>query len=344
MRVSDISEIPADILKTSEVPFLASQQASAPDLQNASALAPQAEGGTWTKKTNMPTARLSLSTVAVNGKIYAMGGTIPPDGKDHTSRLEEYDPVTDKWTKKADMPGERYGLSASAVNGRIYAIGGRHFGVRSTVEEYNPSTDGWAKKADMPTARFSLSTSVVNGKIYAIGGGYTTGALMKEGTDLSFLSTVEEYDPMTDTWTKKADMPTPRIGLCTSVVEGKIYAIGGSHEWHGGNDFTCLSIVEEYDPVTDTWTRKADIPTARGGSAAGVLDGKIYVIGGVNRKTVFVTVEEYDPATDTWIKTAHMPTARAALSASVVSGKIYAIGGATFPVVIFPTVEEYTPE
>jgi len=41
------------------------------------------------------------------------------------------------------------------------------------------------------------------------------------------ISTVEAYDPETDTWEKKADIPTPRWGLSTSVVDGKIYAIGG---------------------------------------------------------------------------------------------------------------------
>ena len=54
-----------------------------------------------------------------------------------------------------------------------------------------------------------------------------------------------------DTWTKKADMPTARAGLSTSVVSGKIYAIGGE----GGT-------VEEYNPVTDTWTKKTRMPTA----------------------------------------------------------------------------------
>ena len=32
----------------------------------------------------------------------------------------------------------------------------------------------------------------------------------------------------TDIWTKKADMPTPRMGHTTCVVDGKIYAIGGA--------------------------------------------------------------------------------------------------------------------
>ena len=36
-----------------------------------------------------------------------------------------------------------------------------------------------------------------------------------------------------------------------------------------------MTAVHEYDPVTDTWTSKADMPTARSGCVAGVVDGKI---------------------------------------------------------------------
>jgi uncharacterized protein (DUF2141 family) len=41
-------------------------------------------------------------------------------------------------------------------------------------------------------------------------------------------------------------MPTPRKGLATSVVNGKIYAIGGSAVPHW---FEGVSTVEQYEPV-----------------------------------------------------------------------------------------------
>ncbi len=64
-----------------------------------------------------------------------------------------------------------------------------------------------------------------------------------------------------DEWTKRSDMPTARLALSASMVNGKIYAIGGwsCAGWHA------LSTIEEYDPATDTWTEKADMPTARMG-------------------------------------------------------------------------------
>lgn len=96
-------------------------------------------------------------------------------------------------------------------------------------------TGGCSQKADMPTARYGLSTSVVDGRIYAIGGTGTTNGLHAEAEPSMFVATAEMYDPETDRWTQKADMPTPRLHVCTSVVDGKIYAIGGRHTWDSGN-------------------------------------------------------------------------------------------------------------
>ncbi len=140
-----------------------------------------------------------------------------------------------------------------------------------------------------------------------------------------------------DVWTQKADMPTTRLALAASVVNGKIYAIGGRADG---------TLATEYDPATDTWTTKARMPTSRFGLATSVVDGKIYAIGGVpGPGSIFRTVEAYDPQTDTWTKKADMPTARAFLSTSVVDGKIYAIGGSAVTPwsTHFQNVEEYDP-
>lgn len=139
------------------------------------------------------------------------------------------------------------------------------------------------------------------------------------------------------TWTQKADMPTARMLVCTSVVDGKIYAISALKG--SGN----LTKVEAYDPATETWTKKADMPTARAFLSTSVVDGKIYAIGGSTSwgGTQLATVEAYDPATDTWTKKADMPTARDA-ETGVVDGKIYAIGGYRGGVEI-ATVEVYDP-
>ncbi len=226
---------------------------------------------TWTKKADMPTGRAFFSTSAVNGKIYAIGGA--PGDNSETSTVEEYDPATDTWTRKADIPTARILLSTSVVNGKIYAIGGWREPDNlpvSAVEEYDPATDTWTLKTDMPRARFALSTSVVYGKIYAIGGVVTS---QMGGPSVS---NVEEYDPANDTWIPKTEMPTARSYFSTCVVNGKIYAIGGTPGSGGG----VLSTLEEYNPATDTWTTRPNMPTARCVPSASAVKGKIYTIGG----------------------------------------------------------------
>ena len=122
----------------------------------------------------------------------------------------------------------------------------------------------------MPTARHLLSTCVIDGKIYAIGGCTPQG---------QYFATVEVYDPVTDTWMKKSNMPTAKLlDYSACVVNGKIYAIGGY------NGQTVLSTVEEYDPKTDKWTRKEDMPTPRCHMSISAVNGKIYAIGGCGQE------------------------------------------------------------
>jgi N-acetylneuraminic acid mutarotase len=73
---------------------------------------------------------------------------------------------------------------------------------------------------------------------------------------------------------------------------------------------------------------KKPMPTPRMAAAAAVVNGRIYVIGGLSKQGgVLATVEEYDPATDAWATRAPMPTARGMLAAVAVAGTVYALGG-----------------
>ena len=135
--------------------------------------------------------------------------------------------------------------------------------------------------------------------------------------------TVEVYDPATNSWARKENMPTPRWGLSTSVVNDKIYAIGGTP-----NGFESLRTVEIYDPVTNSWAQGEDMPTPRWGLSTSVVNDKIYAVGGTpNGRDGLRNVEVYDPVIDAWAKLPDMPTLRGNLSTSAVNGKVYAIGG-----------------
>jgi len=265
----------------------------------------------WSGEAPMPTARWALGAAALNGTLYAVGGSV-------SAALEAYDPASNSWIAKAPMPTPRGFLGVVAANGTLYAVGGRtasNVNV-ATLEAYDPTTDTWTTKAPMPTARTGLGATAINGILYVVGGGDNTGTT---------LATLEAYDPSTDTWTTKAPMPTARHSLEVTALNGMLYAIGGVS--NSAND---VGTVEVYDPASDTWSTKAPMPTGRELAGAASLNGTLYVVGGLNQSSGFVglaTVEAYDPATDTWSTKAAMPTPRLGLGAATLSGVVYAVGG-----------------
>lgn len=321
---------------------------------------------TWTRKANMPTQRSGFATCVVNGKIYAIGGNIQGFGNLSISTVEMYDPETDTWQRKADIPTPRTNPSASVVDGKVYVIGGTdlkqfeiHAIVRgefkkferweakelSTVEMYDPATDTWSQKADMPTPR-DTDTCVVDGKIYAIGG---TSFINITKNKPWRVNTVEVYDPATDTWSKARNMIHERSNPAISVVDGKIYVMGGGG-WPPipNRPGPLLSSIEMFNPRTNQWRERMEMFAPKSGHTASVINGKVYVMGGsliVNETDVGLsTIEIYHPEIDRWTQEPEMPVAKFGHNAEVIKRKIYIINGSGHDDEPLPTVEVYEPE
>ncbi len=149
-------------------------------------------------------------------------------------------------------------------------------------------------------------------------------------------------------WRYKAEMPTSRRSFTASVVNGKIYAIGGLQSTGSNQD--PIRTVDMYDPSTGIWTQMADNPLPMYEHSEGVVDSKIYIMGGYPRVPTAppsAIFQVYDPATDTWKRKADMPVPRANHCAAVVDGKIYLFGGFCFecpvPGRLLSTVSIYDP-
>ncbi len=198
---------------------------------------------------------------------------------------------SNSWTTKASMQIARSNLGTAVVNDQIFAIGGvldppSWIQCTNINEKYNPASNTWVFKASMPTARASFAIVTYNDKIYCIGG--TTG--VKNGQYVASQAN-EVYNPATDTWTTKTSIPTPRVGITASVVEDKIYIIGGNS-----------NITDVYDPDTDTWTTKASIPVKTGlttiwSCTSAVTDKKIHVFGAFPYSN---SHQVYNPQTNSW--------------------------------------------
>ena len=163
----------------------------------------------------------------------------------------------------------------------------------------------WVPKANMPTARYDMAAVSLGEKLYVVGGADDTSG------SPTWLSTLEVYDPATDSWSSKTPMPTPKHDIGAAVIGDKIYVVGSDSKTYS------------YDPATDSWSEKADIPIAGSYSdiGVGVVDGKMYV---ADRSEGLYC---YDPSTDTWISKTPVPVERSIESFAVLDGKLYAIGG-----------------
>ncbi|NDI36498.1 kelch repeat-containing protein [Chengkuizengella sediminis] len=245
----------------------------------------------WTQLLDLNYQRQGHQAVVLNNQIYAIGGH---DGTNYSSSVEVYDYISDRWNQLASMNYARTFFQTEIIDGKIYVIGGYGLDTNrgsgyyplANVEVYDPETNTWTELESMEATRSYFSTEVIDGKIYAIGGrGDQAG-----GTENLPLSSVEVYNPETNTWTNVANMERERRYFKTEVMNGKIYAISGQDQ------VGTLNSVEEYDPSTNTWKYVSNINTGRIYFESQVIDGKIFVFGGVDsNNNLLNSVEVYTP-------------------------------------------------
>ena len=318
----------------------------------------------WKKGAPFPEPDEELYGVAVNSKMYVIGGW--GDGKARGVNYE-YDPATDRWTKKQPMPRPAHHAALAAVNGKIYAFGGFVAPANTAIPvgaawepidnawEFDPATDSWKPLPPLPGKRGSAIAAEVDGKIYVIGGA-TTMEGSKEPFFTAFgparvLGTNEVYDPATNKWESRNPMSVPRNHAFSGVVNGKIYVIGGRTGQAFILSATNTDVVEEYNPASNMWSiPKERMPTARSGGASGTDGRRIYVAGGEVTTTelvgAFRAVEAYDPATNSWTTLPSMMMPRHGVAGAVignrfhlVSGMIQSAGALTF---LDPTLSTHT--
>jgi N-acetylneuraminic acid mutarotase len=317
----------------------------------------------WASKAPMHHARSSLGAAAVNGKIYAIGGSTRSGARAAftggvVGTNEEYDPATDAWRGKVPMPTPRESFAIASYEGKIYCIGGytANGSITGVNEVYDPATNKWQTKTPMPTPRANLQANVVNGTMYLIGG--FIAADNSSGYDVS--TAVEVYDPATDMWTQKAPSPYCSAGYATAALDGKIYILAGSRD----NLLTTRNII--YDIQSDTWTLGSSAPSYFMSGAAVATTGvmapkRVHVFDAPcpdrasHPDVPLYSTQVYDPEMDSWMAGADLPTGQIDAAVAVVDDMIYVIGGyrATYrdindwvygpQITEYATNDQYTP-
>lgn len=154
-------------------------------------------------------------------------------------------------------------------------------------------------------------------------------------------------------WRAAAPLDAPVHGAVAAAEGGAVYLAGGE------GLLSAVSDLSIYDPAADAWDVLEPMPAALSGHGMAILDGRIYVAGGVPRGGMadaydpFAPEEDivtlpafaalaaadddeeapsarlyiYDIAGERWSEGPPMPAARAGMSLTALSGRLYVTGG-----------------
>ncbi|KAA8582010.1 hypothetical protein FQN60_008750 [Etheostoma spectabile] len=157
----------------------------------------------------------------------------------------------------------------------IYVAGGYRQHSLASMEAYDPRGNVWLKLADMGAACSGLGACALFGLFY--------------------------------TWSQRASLNISRNRVGVGVVDGCIYAVGGSQ------GSTHHNTAERWDPESNCWSLVCPMSVARLGAGVAACGGALYVVGGYDGQNRWNTAEKYQPDTNTWHQLAPMSTIRSGL-------------------------------
>ncbi len=129
----------------------------------------------------------------------------------------------------------------------------------------------------MPAALGEIAGGVIGNTLYLVG----------QGSNVTLA-----YNLSSGTWRASSAVAVrPCVGHhhAAEGVDGKLYLLGGLG--------TGMGKVQIYDPASNSWSVGPDMPFAAGSSSSAVIDGKIYVAGGIVGSSTTGQVAQYDPET-----------------------------------------------
>jgi len=229
----------------------------------------------WTRKANLGIAeRRYAASFSMAGFGYVGTGSVRGSGE--SKDFWRYDPTTDSWSQIADFGGpRRFGAVAFTVGGKGYVGTGSAIIPplisQTTVKdiwEYDPTSNSWIQKNDYAGGAVSSAASFTIGNKAYVTTGLGTGSTQ-----------LWEYDHTTDQWTRKVDFPgearQEAVGFSTQGIGyiGTGFASFASTQPYRKND------LWGYDPSTNSWNRKTDMPLGPRSSAIGFALGDYGYVG-----------------------------------------------------------------
>ena len=160
-----------------------------------------------------------------------------------------------------------------------------------------------------------------------------------------------EFDIISRTCKKVANTPVPTaeyyaFGMC--VCQGLLYFIGGYLYDEDGYPFDSNSNgvsrkVFCYDPKSKKWNQRAKMLIERYDLGTGVINGKLYAIGGASKLRIPLnSVEMYDPDTNRWCLVAPTNSSHKSMSVATINAKMYLVDNSESSEVYDSTTDQWS--
>jgi N-acetylneuraminic acid mutarotase len=165
---------------------------------------------------------------------------------------------------------------------------------------YTGVPNSWETGPPMPFAMCEMTSAWLGDKFYATG--------FTDGWHAATSSFMFVYDISSNSWTRQIpDRPYTGNHHAAQVWGGRLYLIGGMDAGSDGQ-------VQIYDPVSNSWSLGAPAPYPAGSCASALINGKIYIAGGlvgvisgVNNGFSTNAAAVYDPASNVWTALPPLP-------------------------------------
>jgi N-acetylneuraminic acid mutarotase len=174
------------------------------------------DGDHWTELAAMHYARGGHALVAVQGKLFALGGN---SARGNVGPIEAFDPAANVWTVLSSLPVPRNHVSGFVLGNRACVAGGRS-PTTARVDCVDAGDGSWSRLPDLPRATSG------GGAISFVGG----AVAMMGGQDASETAMVDMLSFYTEggAWSATDTMLTPRHGFELAVFQGRAWACGGA--------------------------------------------------------------------------------------------------------------------
>lgn len=270
----------------------------------------------WVPAAPLPTPLGHLSGVALDGRIYAIGGQVRHDrGPEDRADVYLYDPARDAWEARASLPTPRSHAEPGtfALRGRIVVVGGRNNTTTSGPSEmnqvamYDPDSDLWLDLPQLPYTRIAPIAVPFGDEILVTNGGLSWNR--PERLSLAGL--------LGGSW--EAEHPAAPLapGAAAGAVVGRRLLLIGD----------AITETLSFDLSLGLWEAAAahpPRPLAGAGQAAESVGGRLYVFGGVGPAARALQI--YDPASAAWSAGAALPFAADGAAVARAGDAIYLAG------------------